>query len=395
VSNTADQQLAPGDYVPKGVKIAAEWSWRMLLFAGLAYVLKHVVGALHTVLIPFLIALLLCALLSPAVRFLEERGVPRGLAVAMVTVGGIALVVGVLTFVVQQVVSGLPDLQDNITESFNKVRDWLVEGPIGLSPEQIDNAIKSATGALTRNREALTTGALTTASVVGELLTGALLTLFSLIFLLKDGRKIWLFALRFAPLRVRERIDVAGTRGFATLVGYVRATVLVAFVDAVGIGTGLAVLRVPLALPLAALVFLASFIPIVGALLSGAVAVLVTLVTQGPIEALIVLGVVIAVQQVEGHVLQPFVMGRAVALHPLAVVLSIAAGGVLGGIFGALMAVPLVAVANSMVRSIHADTMIDGESLGPLEPDEDPADRSEAAPERSDTAPDAAVESEK
>jgi predicted PurR-regulated permease PerM len=327
----------------------------VLLLVALTYVMLRVSATLSVVLIPIAIALLLAALLAPVVRSLERRRVPRGLAVAGVTVGGLALVIGVLSFVVQKVISGLPDLQSNVTKSFDEIRNWLVTGPLKLSPEQIDNAIKAASDALTKNRESLTTGALTTASTLGHLLTGGLLTLFTLVFFLYDGPRIWRFVLYFVPSDVRGRVDVAGHRGFGSLVAYVRATIMVAFVDAIGIGVGLVVLDVPLALPLAALVFLGSFVPIVGALVSGFVAVAVTLVAHGPVEALIVLAIVLAVQQLEGHVLQPFLMGRAVELHALAVVLSIAAGVVVAGIIGALLAVPLVAVANTMIRSLRHD----------------------------------------
>jgi predicted PurR-regulated permease PerM len=345
----------PDDYVPLGLQIGASWAYRLLLLAALFWVIMHVTATLSVVLIPVAVALLLAALLVPAVRVLEDLKLPRAFAATLVTVGGLALVVGVLTFVIQAVIHGLPDLQSSITESFNKVRDWLVTGPPNLSSEQIDNAIKAASEALSNNRESLTSGALNTASAVGEFITGGLLTLFTLIFFLYDGRRIWKFTLRLVPLPVRDRVDVAGHRGFASLVGYVRATVLVAFVDAIGIGIGLAVLRVPLVLPLAALVFLGAFIPIVGALLSGIVAVLVTLVTHGPVEALIVLAIVLVVQQLEGHILQPLLTGRAVKLHALAVVLSIAAGVVLAGVVGALLAVPVVAVANAMISSLHSD----------------------------------------
>ena len=359
------------DLVPLGLQIGAAWAYRLLLLAALFWVIMQVTATLSVVLIPVAVALLLAALLFPAVRVLEDLRLPRAFAAVLVTFGGLALVIGVLTFVIQAVIHGLPDLQSNITESFNKVRDWLVTGPPNLSSEQIDNAIKAATEALSNNRESLTSGALTTASAVGEFIAGGLLTLFTLIFFLYDGPRIWKFTLRLVPLPVRDRVDVAGHRGFASLVGYVRATVLVAFVDAIGIGIGLAVLRVPLALPLAALVFLGAFIPIVGALLSGIVAVLVTLVTHGPVEALIVLAIVLAVQQLEGHILQPLLTGRAVKLHALAVVLSIAAGVVLAGVVGALLAVPVVAVANAMISSLHSDrpTLIaeEGDAANPAE----------------------------
>ncbi len=178
--------------------------------------------------------------------------------------------------------------------------------------------------------------------------------LFTLIFLLHGGRNIFAFVTKVFPPPVRDRVRDAGRAGFHSLIGYVRATFLVALVDAVGIGTGLAIMGVPLALPLASLVFLGAFIPLVGAVVAGFLAVIVALIAKGLIYALITLGLIIAVQQLEGHVLQPLVMGRAVSIHPLAVVLAIAGGGVLAGIVGALLAVPTVAFLNSAVRVLLA-----------------------------------------
>ncbi|MET0521992.1 MAG: AI-2E family transporter, partial [Jiangellaceae bacterium] len=186
------------------------------------------------------------------------------------------------------------------------------------------------------------------------IVTGALLVLFTLIFFLHGGRNIWQFVTKAFPPHVQERVREAGRAGFGSLIGYVRATFLVALVDAVGIGTGLAIMGVPLALPLASIVFLGAFIPLVGAVIAGFLAVVVALLAKGFIYALITLGLVIAVQQLEGHVLQPLVMGRAVSIHPLGVVLAIAAGGVLAGIIGALLAVPTVAFLNSAVRVLLA-----------------------------------------
>ena len=186
-------------------------------------------------------------------------------------------------------------------------------------------------------------------------MTGALLMLFTLIFLLHGGRNIYEFVTRIVPTGARERVRDAGRAGFHSLIGYVRATFLVALVDAVGIGTGLAIMGIPLALPLASLVFLGAFIPLVGAVLSGFLAVVVALLAKGFVYALITLGLIIAVQQLEAHVLQPLVMGRAVSIHPLAIVLAIATGGVLAGIVGALLAVPLLAVLNSAIRVLIAE----------------------------------------
>ena len=186
-------------------------------------------------------------------------------------------------------------------------------------------------------------------------IVGALLVLFTLIFLLHGGRNIFAFVTKMFPVHVRDRVRDAGRAGFRSLIGYIRATFLVALVDATGIGVGLAVMGVPLALPLASLVFLGAFIPLVGAVLTGGLAVIVALIAKGWVYALITLGLIIAVQQLEAHVLQPLVMGRAVSIHPLAVVLGIAAGGVLAGIVGALLAVPTIAFLNSAIRVLTAD----------------------------------------
>lgn len=224
--------------------------------------------------------------------------------------------------------------------------------PLNLPPDVLRTLPVELGQAVSDNRDALTSGALSTAATVGEIAAGTALALFALIFFLYDGPVIWRFLLRAAPRVRRERVDVAGRRSFACLVGYVRATALVAVVDAVGIGLGLAIVGVPLVVPLAALVFLGAFVPTVGAVLTGGVAVLVALVANGPIPALVVLLVVIGVQQLEGHVLQPLLLGRAVRLHALAVVLAVAAGVVVAGITGALLAVPLLAVLNTAVKSL-------------------------------------------
>ena len=261
-----------------------------------------------------------------------------------------ALVGGILAFVVSQFIEGLPGLVEQVTHSIDTAKNWLIEGPAHLNEQQIDNAGNSAVEAIRNNQEKLTSGALSTAGTITEIVTGALLVLFTLIFLLYGGRNIYAFVTRIFPANVREKVREAGKAGFGSLIGYVRATFLVALVDAIGIGTGLAIMGVPLALPLASLVFLGAFIPLVGAVIAGFLAVVVALLSKGFIYALITLGLIIAVQQLEGHVLQPLVMGRAVSIHPLAVVLGISTGGVLAGIVGALLAVPAIAFANSAIR---------------------------------------------
>jgi predicted PurR-regulated permease PerM len=268
--------------------------------------------------------------------------------------GGLAAVSGILAFVVSEFIKGMPGLVEQVTHSIDSLRDWLIDGPLHLSREQIDHAGDTVIEALRNNQEKLTSGAVSTATTITEIVTGALLTLFTLIFFLHGGRNIWQFVTKIFPSHVQDRVRAAGGVGFGALIGYVRATFLVALVDAVGIGTGLAIMSVPLALPLASLVFLGAFIPLVGAVITGFLAVVVALITKGFVYALVTLGVVIAVQQLEAHVLQPLVMGRAVSIHPLAVVLAIATGGVLAGIVGALLAVPIVAFFNNAVRALRA-----------------------------------------
>jgi len=345
---------AHDEAVPPIIHKAAAWAWRLLAIVAFAVVLLWLIRRLEVIVVPVALALMVTALMIPAVDFLDRRGAPRGGAVALVLLTGIAIVGGMLTFVVSQFVTGLPGLVEQVTHSIESARTWLIEGPAHLSKDQITNAGNSAIEALRNNQEKLTSGALSTAATVTEIVTGALLTLFTLIFFLHGGRNIWQFVTKIFPENVRKRVRDAGRAGFGSLIGYVRATFLVALVDAVGIGTGLAIMGVPLALPLASLVFLGAFIPLVGAVVAGFLAVIVALIAKGFIYALITLALIIAVQQVEGHVLQPLVMGRAVSVHPLAVVLAIAAGGVLAGIVGALLAVPTVAFLNSAIRVLTA-----------------------------------------
>ena len=354
IDSVADQAVSPL------VRKAAAWAWRLLVLGVALLALLWVASKLMLIVVPVALASLLAAMLLPAVDLVQRR-VPRGWAVAVVMLGAIAVVGGILSFVVSQFVSGAPGLVEQVTRSVDGLRTWLIEGPVHLSREQIDQAGDAVIKALQENQAKVTSGALSTAGTVTEIVTGAVLVLFTLIFLLHGGRGIFAFVTSIFPVTVRDRVRDAGRAGFRTLTGYVRATCLVALVDAVGIGAGLAIMGVPLALPLASLVFLGAFVPLIGAVFAGGVAVIVALIAKGWVYALITLGLILAVQQLESHVLQleshvlqPLVMGRAVAVHPLAVVLAIAGGGVLAGIVGALLAVPVVAVLNSAIRVLVA-----------------------------------------
>ncbi|MFC4146506.1 AI-2E family transporter [Micromonospora mangrovi] len=345
--------------VPHALRIGAAWSWRLIVIGVVTWSLIRIIGTIRIVIIPLAVALLLSALLAPAVGWLLKARFPRSLATGVVLVGGLAAVIGTLTLVVNEFIAGVPQLSDKSSEGVRQIQNWLKTGPLHLSDSQLNRYIDEAQGWINGNTSKFTSGALSTAATLAEVLTGTILVLFATFFFLRDGNRIWRFLVRLLPVAARWKVDDAGRASWSTLGAYVRATVLVAFIDAVGIGIFLVIFDIPFAFPLAALVFLGAFIPIVGAALSGVVAVLVALVDSGPVTALIILGVVIGVQQVEGHLLQPLIMGRAVAIHPLAVIIGIAAGVVLAGIAGALVAVPLIAVLNTAVRRLAARTVPD------------------------------------
>ncbi|MUM19112.1 AI-2E family transporter [Mycobacterium sp. CBMA271] len=339
-------------YVRKG----AAWAWRLLVLLAFGLTALWLFWHLNTITIPVLLALMAAALLVPPVNFLERHKVPRSLAVVVVLLTGTAAIVGILTFVVDQFIKGLPDLSTQLTDSIESLKNWAIHSRFHISEDQIGKAGDALVNSIKNNQDKVTSGALATATTVTEIITGAVLTFFTVIFFLYGGREIWDFVTRIFPTSARPRVRRAGVLGFGSLIGYVRATVAVALVDALGIGVGLAAFSVPLALPLASLVFLGAFIPIIGAAISGFVAVFIALITKGAFTAAMILVIVIVVMQVEGHVLQPLIMGHAVRIHPLAVVFAIAAGGVLGGIIGALLAVPTVAVLNTAIRALlHPD----------------------------------------
>ena len=380
--------------VPRLLRVSAAISWRLLVVVGAVAVTAFVAVRLAGVVVPVAVALLLAALLALAVSQLHAAGVPRGLAVTLVVIGGLALLVGGLWLVVSSLINGLPALGTQFAASIDAVVTWLTEGPLVISEEQLRAAQDNVLAMIQENQAAITTGAIATTTTLGMVVAEILLAVFTLVFLLHDGPGIWGFVLQGVPSRVRRRVDVAGRRSLAALVSYVRATVVVALVDAVAIGIAVAVMGVPLAFPLAMLVFLGAFVPVVGAVLAGSVAVLIALVANGPVAALVLLVVIIAIMQLEAHVLQPLLLGRAVTLHPLAVAVAITAGLLLAGIVGALLAVPLLAVVNSGVRSLRspADEHVDPEDVHTSEPeDSGPADpeldRQPELTERDATAP--------
>ncbi|MFI8530418.1 AI-2E family transporter [Streptomyces aquilus] len=348
------QRPDPAQAVPWGVRVAAEAGWRLLVLAGTVWVLMRVISAVQLVVLAFTVALLITALLQPTVARLKRYGVPRGLATALTAIFGF-VVLGLLGwFVTWQVMENIDDLSDQIQNGIDDLRDWLLKSPFHVTEKQINQISKNLADAVGANTDQITSAGLEGVQVVVEALTGILLTFFSTLFLLYDGRRIWEWTLKLVPAAARPGVAGAGPRAWRTLTAYVRGTVIVALIDAIFIGLGIYFLGVPMAVPLAVFIFLFAFIPLVGAVVSGALAVVVALVTQGVFTAVMALAVVLAVQQIEGHILQPFILGRAVRVHPLAVVLSVAAGGMVAGIGGAVVAVPLVAVTNTVVGYLRA-----------------------------------------
>ena len=342
---TGTERHSYDETVPAGLRVAAAWSWRLILSGAALYLILQVVVVLMEVFVPLLVALLLAALLQPGAAALIRHRWPRSLAALAMLLVGLLVVAGIITLVVNRVVADWSSLTAQVSQGLSQVQASIVK-TFPITQHQLDQLVSRAQAAIGANQGAITSGALSTAGTVTQLFTGLLLTLLTLFFYLKDGRSIWLWLVSLMPRSARAYVDEAGRRSWRTLVSYVRATVAVALIDALGIGIGLVILGVPLAFPLAALVFIGAFIPIIGSFIAGTVAVLVALVSNGFVTALIALGVVLLVMQLEGHVFSPLLLGRAVRVHPLAVVFGIASGLILGGIFGALIAVPLIACIN-------------------------------------------------
>lgn len=322
--------------------------------AGTVWVLMKVISSVQLVVLAFVAALLVTALLQPTVALLRRKGLPRGLATAVTAISGFVVMGLVGWFVVWQVMDNIDTLSDRVKDGIEELKRWLLDSPFHVTEQQINDIAKNLSEAIGANAEQITSAGLQGVTVIVEAMTGILLAMFSTLFLLYDGKQVWEWTLKLVPAQARPGVAGAGPRAWRTLTAYVRGTVLVALIDAVFIGLGLWFLDVPMAVPLAVFIFLFAFIPLVGAVVSGALAVVVALVTNGPFTALMVLVVVLAVQQIEGHVLQPFILGRAVRVHPLAVVLAVAAGGLTAGIGGAVVAVPLVAVLNTVVGYLRA-----------------------------------------
>lgn len=339
--------LRDDDEVPRAVRVAAAWSWRLLVVAAAVVAVVLMVNRLKPLFLSLFIALLFAALLSPAVRAVQRLVRSRGAATAIVLIAGIALLVAVGSFLAIQISGQVKDLGTTFSDGVDQIRRY-VESTLGISDSTLNGYIEQIRQSLSKNRDSLVAGAVSGAAIAVEVVTGAFIALFATIFFLLDGARIWQWVVSLFPRRAQHGVDEAGSLSWVVLTGYVRGTLIIASTDALFIGIAIAIIGVPLALPLAVLVFFGAFIPIVGALISGFVAVAVALAANGPVAALLVLASILAVQQIEGHILQPLVMGRFVSVHPLGVIFAVTAGTILAGLVGAVVAVPVAAVGTTV-----------------------------------------------
>ena len=346
--------------IGSGVSWLARWSLRLLIIAAAGLVLGTLIGRLWSVVLPVLLGLLLASVLWPATAWLRRRRLPPALAASVVLLVFLVVLFGTLGLLAPSVGSQLGEIATQAAAGLGRIRDYVTGPPLNLAAGQIDAAVNDLTARLQGSATAIATSVLTGVSAVGSLLVTAALTLVLTFFFLKDGPRFLPWVDAVVGERASRHVNTVLSRSWTTLGSFIQSQAAVGFIDAVLIGIGLVVMGVPLALPLAVLTFFGGFVPIIGAFLVGALAVLVALVTKGTTTALIVLGIIFAVQQIEGNVLQPILQGRSLRLHPAVVILAVTAGSGLYGVAGAFLSVPVAAVAAVVLR--YVDEVVDGGS---------------------------------
>ena len=368
-SSTAGRSRFSTAAIPWGFDLAAAWAWRFLVLCAAAYVVIWLLARFAVVTFPLAVSLLVAALMVPGVNYLDRVGVPRKLASGVFVVGGVGFVGLLLTFVGQQISQGAVGLADQVVQGISEIEGWLKSGPLNASDSQINTYLESIRTAISDRAQdpQFVTQITHFGTAIGHVVAGFFIVLFASYFLLADGDRIWAWFVRLMPRASRREVNSSGRVAWVSLTQFVRATVLVAMADSAGIMLGAGMLQVPFVLAIGVLVFLGAFVPMIGATIAGSVAVLVALVSQGPWTALFMLGVVILVQQIEGHVLQPFLMGSFVSVHPLGVIVAIGCGVLIAGVAGALIAVPLAAAGNAV-----AQHLADVSANGPPDPEPPP-----------------------
>ena len=336
-------QAMSGTSIPRWLQTAGGWSWRLLFIAIVAYLAYRVAGRLAVVVIPCAGALLLTAVLQPLTKRLNRAGLPMLAATWCAVLGAVIVLAGVITLATIRVRAEYPGLVTQVRHTTHQIQTWLAGPPLHLKTGSLQSLSDKLLTYLGQHKSVVAGTVLTGGQIAFEVLGGIVLMLFVTFFLVKDGERIWAWLLRAAQPGNRPRVHRAAGAAWQAVVHYVRGTLLVAAIHSVVIGVTLTIMGVPLVVALAVLVFLAAFIPLVGILFAGTVIILITLATKGWLSALILLSIFIAENQIESHLLQPLVVGRFVRLHPLGIILALAVGGVVAGIPGAVVAVPIAA----------------------------------------------------
>ena len=352
-------------HAPRLLVAASEISWRVIVCLAAIAIVVWALTRVGFAVIPVIIALLLSTLFVPPARALQKRGVPRVLATTIVFFAGILLIAGLVALVAAGVAGEASSLSKQVSGGANELGTYVADLPLGLDEREVQRQIDQIDDHVRENSDAIRSGVISGAAAAGQILGALAITLTVLFFFIKDGAGMWNWFCRLFPPARREALDELGERSWTVLSAYVKGVVFVALVDAVGIGLGLLIIGVPLVVPLAVLTFVLAFIPIVGAIAAGAAAVLVALVAVGPVAALLVLGVVVLVQQLESNILYPWIVGRTVELHPVVVLLAVTVGGLLYGIVGAALAVPIAVVGAAAATTIQHHSVHGEVAVGP------------------------------
>lgn len=341
----AGEEALPGWY-----RTAAAASWRFLAIAGAIAALIYALVYLRVVVLPIIVALLASTLLLPAVRWMKDHRVPEALAAAGAMIAAIVVIAAIVTAVAPSVADQFGELRPQAEEGLREASDVLADPPFNVSQRELDRTVDDGIARLRENSGPLARGLQSGAVLLGEVVTGLIIAVLLTFFLLKDGERMWGFVLSLTGHRSRRDADELGRRAYTALAGYMRGIALVGLVDALLIGLALVIIGVPLVVPLMVLTFFAAFVPLIGAFVAGLFAVLIALVSGGLVDAMLVLGAIVLVQQVEGHLLYPVLMARTVDLHPAVIVVALAAGGVLGGIVGVFLAVPVAGILSVVLQ---------------------------------------------
>lgn len=372
--------------VPHPLRVAAALSWRFLVIAAAIAVIAIILATLRLIFLPAIVALILSTALVPPARWLREHGVPSALGTLTVLAGaalGLAAIIAIMAAFVVIDFNEFGGLQASVDDGIDRVTQWVVDSPLGLSESDVDSRLSTARDQLSANSDRIAGGAFSGALIFVEMLAGAALALVLLFFFVHDGERMWSWIVGLFPPQYQDDAHAIGLRGWRALTGYLRGTIGVAIFDAATIAVVLIVLGVPFALPLTALIFFGAFIPVVGAFVTGFAAVMVALAGEGLAPALIVLGALLLVQQLEGSVVTPLLLSRSVQLHPVVVILAVTTGGVIWGIPGAFVAVPITALVAStsgyLATGRRAHPAADGPSSDGMAPaDSEPPDGGEA-----------------